>query len=163
VGSGWKRVRTGGDAAVDDDSEGLGSQGALLENQEEESLLPGESSSQSLDKLEDSISAFYQKKQSGSVRKSCANSSSKQINRVQCLEARLSPETGFGSGGSKDVDLSTFRSSPVSSVVCKDLEGGDSSHIVANSSLLDSTSRQILNTKNQRLDNGFGLLHRRKL
>jgi hypothetical protein len=156
VGSGWKRVRTGGDAAVDDDSEGLGSQGALLENQEEESLLPGESSSQSLDKLEDSISAFHQKKQSGSVRKSCANSSSKQINRVQCLEARLSPESGVGSGGSKDVDLSTFRSSPVSSVVCKDLEGGDSSHIVANSSLLDSTSRQILNTKNQKLDNGFG-------
>ncbi|XP_061972112.1 lysine-specific histone demethylase 1 homolog 3-like isoform X2 [Populus nigra] len=156
VGSGWKRVRTGGDAAVDDDSEGLGSQGDLLENQEEESLLPGESSSQSLDKLEDSISAFYQKKQLGSVRKSCANSSSKQINRVQCLEARLSPESGVGSGGSKDVDLSTFRSSPVSSVVCKDLEAGDSSHIVANSSLLDSTSRQILNTKNQRLDNGFG-------
>ncbi|KAJ6998756.1 hypothetical protein NC653_014806 [Populus alba x Populus x berolinensis] len=152
VESGWKRVRTRGDAAVDDDLEGLGSQGAMLENQEEESLLPGESSSQSLDKLEDSIS----KKQSDLLRKSCANSSSKQINRVQCLEARLSPGSGVGCGGSKDVDLSTFRSTPVSNVVCKDLEAGDSSHIVANLSLLDSTSRQILNTKNQRLDNGFG-------
>ncbi|KAJ6999165.1 hypothetical protein NC653_015103 [Populus alba x Populus x berolinensis] len=100
--------------------------GAMLENQEEESLLPGESSSQSLDKLEDSISVFYQKKQSDLLRKSCANSSSKQINRVQCLEARLSPGSGVGCGGSKDVDLSTFRSTPVSNVVCKDLEAGDS-------------------------------------
>ncbi|KAJ6399561.1 hypothetical protein OIU77_020173 [Salix suchowensis] len=157
AGSVCKRVRIGGDTAADDDSEGLGSQGAnLLENEEKESLLPGESSGQPLDKLEDSISGFYQKNQLGSVWKSSANLSSKQINRVQCLEARLSPGFGVGSGGSKDVALSTVGSGPVSSVFCNDLEAGDSSHIVVNSCLLDSTSRQILTAKNLRLDNGFG-------
>ncbi|KAJ6736349.1 LYSINE-SPECIFIC HISTONE DEMETHYLASE 1-like protein 3 [Salix viminalis] len=157
AGSVCKRVRIGGDIAADDDSEGLGSQGAnLLENQEKEILLPGESSGQPLDKLEDSISGFYQKNQLGSVWKSSANLSSNQINRVQCLEARLSPGFGVGSGGSKDVALSTVGSGPVSSVFCNDLEAGDSSHIVVNSCLLDSTSRQILTAKNLRLDNGFG-------
>ncbi|CAK7346267.1 unnamed protein product [Dovyalis caffra] len=152
-----KSARTGGDAVVDDDLDGLGSQGALLGNQEEESLLPGESSSHSLDeKLEDSISAFFQKKQSGSARKSRANLSSKQINRVQCLEDRLSPGSGVCSGDPKDVALRTIGSGSVSSFVCKDLEAGDSSHIAANLTLLDSTSRQILSEKNQRLDNGFG-------
>jgi hypothetical protein len=149
-------VRTGGDVVGDDVLEGLQSQGALLENQGEESWLPGESSNRPLDgKLEDSISAFFQKKQSGLARKSRANSSFKQINRVQCLDDRLSPGSGVGSGGSKDVAARTIGSGSVSSVVCKDLEAENSFHTVADLSLLDSSSRQILHEKNQRLDNGF--------
>ncbi|KAJ6731019.1 FLAVIN MONOAMINE OXIDASE [Salix viminalis] len=150
-----KRVRTRGDVVADDSLEGLGSQGALLENQEEERWLPGGSSNWPLaEKLEDSISAFFQKKQSGLARKSRANSSFKQINRVRSLDDRLSPESEVGFGDSKDLAVRTIGSGSVSSVVCKDLEAENSFHTVGDSNLLDSSSRQILHEKNQRLDNG---------
>ncbi|KAJ6708775.1 hypothetical protein OIU74_009981 [Salix koriyanagi] len=151
-----KRVRTRSDVVADDSLEGLGSQVALLENQEEERWLPGGSSNWPLaEKLEDSISAFFQKKQSGLARKSRANSSFKQINRVQSLDDRLSPESEVGFGDSKDLAVRIIESGSVSSVVCKDLEAENSFHTVGDSNLLDSSSRQILHEKNQRLDNGI--------
>ncbi|XVF36004.1 hypothetical protein REPUB_Repub19eG0020500 [Reevesia pubescens] len=111
---------------VYDESEGLESQ--LVEDQNEGGLWPGEGSNQSLDeKLEESLSTFFQKAQSGSLRKSRPNSSSKQ-NCKATNHASASKNPG------RNCD--------------------DSSHSVTGSSLLHSSSKECNTAENQRFEDG---------
>lgn len=151
------RARIGVDAAVDDDLDALGSQGALLQDQKEEDLLPGEGSSHSVDeKFDDSLSAFFQKQHSGLTRKSHTNSCLKQNNnRTEALEDGLSPTAEVVSGFSKSMAVRTLRSASAANVVWKYTEAEDGSHVVASLCPLDSASEQSKTVKNQRLYNGF--------
>ncbi|XWS24447.1 hypothetical protein CRYUN_Cryun28dG0103100 [Craigia yunnanensis] len=109
---------------IDDELEGLESQ--LEEDQNEGGLWPGEGSSQSLDeKLEDSLSTFFQKAQSGSLRKSCPNSSLKQ-------NCKATHHASVSKNPSRNCD--------------------DRSYSLSGSSLLHSSSKECNTAENQRLE-----------
>ncbi|XWS25862.1 hypothetical protein CRYUN_Cryun27aG0103800 [Craigia yunnanensis] len=111
---------------IDDESEGLESQ--LEENQNEGGLWPGEGSNQSLDgKLEESLSTFFHKAQSGSGRKSRPNSSLKQ-------NCKVTHHASASKNPSRNCD--------------------DSSHSVSSSSFLHSSSKECNTAENQRFDDG---------
>ncbi|XWS14499.1 hypothetical protein CRYUN_Cryun35bG0014800 [Craigia yunnanensis] len=109
---------------IDDVSEGLESQLDAFHN--EGGLWPGEASNQSLDeKLEESLSNFFQKAQSGSPRKSRPNSSLKQ-------NCKATHHASASKNPSRNCD--------------------DSSHSVSGSSLLHSSSKECNTAENQRLE-----------
>ncbi|KAJ4835961.1 hypothetical protein Tsubulata_037128 [Turnera subulata] len=136
-----KRVRTKGDVAVDDDSVALSSQGDLLEAGKEEGLLPEEGGNLSSDeRLGDSFSAFAQKKQPGSVRKSSRGSSLKQDSMAQYLEDELNANA--------EVVLE------VSKPVAGDANAETLSHVVTSFTSFSSPSDPIKEENDQGIDNG---------
>ncbi|XP_022759701.1 lysine-specific histone demethylase 1 homolog 3-like isoform X2 [Durio zibethinus] len=109
---------------IDDESEGLESQ--LEEDQNEGGLWPGEGSNQSLDeKLGESLSTFFQKAQSVSLRRSLSNSSLKQ-------NCKATHHASASKSPSRNSDDSSY------SVLC--------------SSLLHSSSKECITAENQRLE-----------
>ncbi|XP_022772687.1 lysine-specific histone demethylase 1 homolog 3-like isoform X2 [Durio zibethinus] len=112
---------------VGDESDGLESQHE--EDQNEGGLWPGEGSNQSLDeKLEESLSTFFHKAQSGSVRKSRPNSSLKQNSKVtHHASASKNPSRNCN----------------------------DSSRSISSSSFLHSSSKECNTEENLRFDDGL--------
>ncbi|KAL5780617.1 hypothetical protein ACOSQ2_011354 [Xanthoceras sorbifolium] len=133
----------GGPSSCDDDLEGMGSRGGSLEDQKEEELWHGEGSKYSLDeKLEDSLSASFQRTPSGLLRKSSTSSSFKQNNIDRNLDDGSSPcSKGGGSGLSKSVRRSQFASD--TKVSHKNKKINDSLHPVSDLSTLELASERF--------------------
>ncbi|KAI9200493.1 hypothetical protein LWI28_008966 [Acer negundo] len=123
----------------DDDLEGLVSQVGSLEDQKEEELCPGEGSKFSSDeKLEDSLSASFQRATSGLFRKSSTSSSLKQNNSDMNSDNGSCPSFEGGSGLLKSVRRSQSVSD--TKVSRKNKKIDDSLHPVSVLSTLDSAS-----------------------
>ncbi|XP_044511651.1 lysine-specific histone demethylase 1 homolog 3-like [Mangifera indica] len=124
--------------SCDNDSKGTGSLGDSLEDRKEQELWPGEGSNLSLDeKMADSLSAPFQRTQSGLIRKSHMNSGLKKNGRDRNFDEGCSP--------SFDGDLKPVRRSQsvsTTKVRQKILNFNDNSHLVSDLSKLELTSQQ---------------------
>ncbi|KAJ0085775.1 hypothetical protein Patl1_09258 [Pistacia atlantica] len=122
--------------ASDDDLKGIEPLGDSLEDQKEEEIWPGEGSNLSLDeKTDDSLSAFFQRTQSGSIRKSHVNSGLKQNGRDRSFDEGYSP--------SSEGDVKSVRrpqSASATKVRQKNSKFNDSSHLVSDLSKSELTS-----------------------
>ncbi|XP_041021683.1 uncharacterized protein LOC121262995 [Juglans microcarpa x Juglans regia] len=113
--------KTAGYVAFTTDLESLGS-GCSSWREQESNLWPGEGPDQFVDEpLEDSISAFVRKAQSG-TRKYRASSSSKQKTEDETLEDGFSPCSESVSGVSKPVTGRRLRSGSTSKLDCNGLK-----------------------------------------
>lgn len=133
-----KMTTTGDHVLCVDDSKVMGSRCDSLEEQKGEELLPGEGSNHSSDeKVDDSLSAFVQRTQSGSIRNTQTNSGLKQNSNDHGLGDESIP---ISEGGSKSVRRS--HSVSASKVTRKNPKFDDSSYVVSDFRTLELDSER---------------------
>ncbi|KAA8537555.1 hypothetical protein F0562_027163 [Nyssa sinensis] len=143
--------KTRGNTELDDASDGQRSGDNSLQNQKKCVLEHGDHCLN--EDSEDSLSAFFRKAQSGSIRKSRSSLRPKERRRTQVPKDRLSPNSDNLSEGSLPVPVRRFKSA--SELAQKILKSDDSLHQCSGRILIDSAHDQDRIGIHQSSDDSF--------